>query len=200
MGLDDSATAEEVVAAVARTGGCSADEVKAGTIRPDFRGTCTITVSCPVTAAKNIVDGRRLLVGWVSAQVKLLDPRPLSASDATSGIMWVSVAPRRSTAAPSVSAAVSPVTRPWNAAPRRTALHVRLLASRPNTGRGARPVPHPPSRVRARVGRPSLPPPSPPQWPPPQLLRPPPPPTLPPLSPSPLLLQRPSLGLKRRKT
>nr|XP_049695193.1 uncharacterized protein LOC126054291 [Helicoverpa armigera] len=77
MGLDDSATAEEVVAAVARTGGCSADEVKAGTIRPDFRGTCTITVSCPVTAAKNIVDGRRLLVGWVSAQVKLLDPRPL---------------------------------------------------------------------------------------------------------------------------
>ncbi|XP_063896652.1 uncharacterized protein LOC135118456 [Helicoverpa armigera] len=37
MGLDDSATAEEVVAAVARTGGCSADEVKAGTIRPDFR-------------------------------------------------------------------------------------------------------------------------------------------------------------------
>ncbi|XP_063896035.1 sterile alpha motif domain-containing protein 1-like [Helicoverpa armigera] len=32
---------------------------------------------CPVTAAKNIVDGRRLLVGWVSAQVKLLDPRPL---------------------------------------------------------------------------------------------------------------------------
>nr|XP_049701474.1 serine/arginine repetitive matrix protein 1-like [Helicoverpa armigera] len=77
MGLDDSVTAEEVVAAVARTGGCSADEVKAGTIRPDFRGTCTITVSCPVTAAKRIVDGRRLLVGWVSAQVKLLDPRPL---------------------------------------------------------------------------------------------------------------------------
>nr|XP_049704760.1 OTU domain-containing protein 7A-like [Helicoverpa armigera] len=77
MGLDDSVTAEEVVAAVARTGGCSADEVKAGTIRPDFRGTCTITVNCPVTAAKSIVDGRRLLVGWVSAQVKLLDPRPL---------------------------------------------------------------------------------------------------------------------------
>ncbi|XP_047033050.1 uncharacterized protein LOC124639653 [Helicoverpa zea] len=77
MGLDDSVTAEEVVAAVARTGGCSADEVKAGTIRPDFRGTCTVTVSCPVVAAKTIVGGRRLLVGWVSAQVKLLDPRPL---------------------------------------------------------------------------------------------------------------------------
>nr|XP_049702273.1 nuclear receptor corepressor 2-like [Helicoverpa armigera] len=77
MGLDDSVTTEEVVAAVARTGGCSADEVKAGTLRPDFRGTSTVTVSCPVTAAKTIVDGRRLLVGWVSAQVKLLDPRPL---------------------------------------------------------------------------------------------------------------------------
>ncbi|PZC81834.1 hypothetical protein B5X24_HaOG211847 [Helicoverpa armigera] len=77
LGLDDSVTAEEVVAAVARTGGCSADEVKAGTIRPDFRGMSTITVSCSVAAAKTIVDGRRLLVGWVSAQVKLLDPRPL---------------------------------------------------------------------------------------------------------------------------
>ncbi|PZC81836.1 hypothetical protein B5X24_HaOG211849 [Helicoverpa armigera] len=156
LGLDDSVTAE-MVAAVARTGGCSADEVKAGTIRPDFRGMRTITVRCPVAAAKTIVDGRRLLVGWVSTQVKLLDPRPLS-----------------------------PVTRPWNAAPRRTALHVRLLASRPNTERGA--ARHPPS---LRVGLPPSSPPPPSQWPPPQLLRPPPPPMLPPLSaPSPLLLPR----------
>ncbi|KAF9824585.1 hypothetical protein SFRURICE_004042, partial [Spodoptera frugiperda] len=35
MGLDDSVTEHEVVAAVARTGGCPADQVKAGTIRPD---------------------------------------------------------------------------------------------------------------------------------------------------------------------
>ncbi|KAF9807608.1 hypothetical protein SFRURICE_008821 [Spodoptera frugiperda] len=35
MGLDDSVTEHEVVAAVARTGGCPADQIKAGTIRPD---------------------------------------------------------------------------------------------------------------------------------------------------------------------
>ena len=70
-------TLEEVVAAVARTGGCLAEQVKAGTIRPDRAGMQTVTVSCPVTAAKTISGGRRLLVGWVSAQVKLLEPRPL---------------------------------------------------------------------------------------------------------------------------
>lgn len=77
LGLDDSVTEEEVVAAVTRTGGCPAEQVKAGTLRPDLSGMRTVTVSCPVTAAKTIVEGRRLLVGWVSAQVKLLEPRPL---------------------------------------------------------------------------------------------------------------------------
>lgn len=77
LGLDDSVTPEEVVAAVARTGGCSAEQVKAGTIRPDRTGLGSVVVRCPVTAAKKIEEGRRLLVGWVSAQVKLLEPKPL---------------------------------------------------------------------------------------------------------------------------
>ena len=77
LGLDDSVTAEDVVAAVARTGGCPPDQVRAGALRPGFTGLQTITVSCPVSAAKKIQEGRRLLVGWVSAQVKVLEPRPL---------------------------------------------------------------------------------------------------------------------------
>ncbi|KAF9799229.1 hypothetical protein SFRURICE_006489 [Spodoptera frugiperda] len=53
LGLDDSVTEHEVVAAVARTGGCPVDQVKAGTIRPDNSGLRTVVVSCPVTAAKD---------------------------------------------------------------------------------------------------------------------------------------------------
>ncbi|XP_037292554.1 uncharacterized protein LOC119188793 [Manduca sexta] len=76
-GLDDSVTVEEVVAAIVRTTGCSAEELKPGALRPDYAGMLAITVSCPVTAAKVVAEGRRLLVGWVSAQVKLLEPQPL---------------------------------------------------------------------------------------------------------------------------
>ncbi|CAK1579405.1 unnamed protein product [Parnassius mnemosyne] len=77
MGLDDSVSEEELVAAVARSGGCTTDQVRSGAIRPDQQGMHAATVCCPVTAAKTIVEGRRLLVGWVSAQVELLEPRPL---------------------------------------------------------------------------------------------------------------------------
>ncbi|XP_037296666.1 uncharacterized protein LOC119189940 [Manduca sexta] len=76
-GLDDSVTVEEVVAAIVGTTGCSAEELKPGAPRPDYAGMLAITVSCPVTAAKVVAEGRRLLVGWVSAQVKLLEPQPL---------------------------------------------------------------------------------------------------------------------------
>ncbi|CAK1598352.1 unnamed protein product [Parnassius mnemosyne] len=77
MGLDDSVSEEELVAAVARSGGCTTDQVRSGAIRPDQQGMHAATVCCPVTAAKTIVEGRRLLVAWVSAQVKLLEPKPL---------------------------------------------------------------------------------------------------------------------------
>ncbi|XP_047990148.1 uncharacterized protein LOC125229370 [Leguminivora glycinivorella] len=75
--LDDSVTSEEVVAAVARAGECTQDQVKAGEIRRDHTGLGTVWVRCPVTAAKKVSDGGRFLVGWSSAQVKLLEPRIL---------------------------------------------------------------------------------------------------------------------------
>ena len=77
MGLDDTVTEEDVVAAIVRASGCPAEQVRVGTIRPDATGLQAVTVGCPVSAAKKIAGGRRLLVGWVSAQVKLLEPRPL---------------------------------------------------------------------------------------------------------------------------
>nr|XP_034839930.1 uncharacterized protein LOC117996029 [Maniola hyperantus] len=75
-GLDDSVTSSDVVTAVARTGGCSADQVRAGEVVRNFSGLGTVWLRCPVMAAKKVVEGGKLLVGWVSARVNLLDERP----------------------------------------------------------------------------------------------------------------------------
>nr|XP_049691667.1 uncharacterized protein LOC126053518 [Helicoverpa armigera]XP_049704749.1 uncharacterized protein LOC126056273 [Helicoverpa armigera]XP_049706070.1 uncharacterized protein LOC126056578 [Helicoverpa armigera] len=76
-GLDDSVTSEEVAAAVARGGECPPDKVRAGDIRVDATGLGVVWVRCPVASAKKIADSGRLLVGWVAARVKLLQPRAL---------------------------------------------------------------------------------------------------------------------------
>ncbi|XP_049885106.1 uncharacterized protein LOC126380047 [Pectinophora gossypiella] len=75
-GLDDSADAMEVVEAVAREGGCSAEEVKHGRIVVGPRGDGSLWLSCPVAAAKKVTDSGRVLVGWTSARVRLLGSRP----------------------------------------------------------------------------------------------------------------------------
>ncbi|XP_026747014.1 uncharacterized protein LOC113508260, partial [Trichoplusia ni] len=53
-GLDDSVTPEEVVAAVARSGECPPDRVRAGDIRTDATGLGAVWVRCPVASAKKI--------------------------------------------------------------------------------------------------------------------------------------------------
>lgn len=77
LGLCDSATPELVRAAVARRGECPEADVRVGEIREDHAGTRTAWVRCPVAAAKRLTSGGRLLVGWVSVQVKLLPNRPM---------------------------------------------------------------------------------------------------------------------------
>ena len=76
-GLDDSVSPPEVAAAVARVGECAVEAVKVGDIRQNASGLGTAWVRCPVVAAKKVVQNGRLLVGFVSAQVQLLDARPL---------------------------------------------------------------------------------------------------------------------------
>lgn len=76
-GLDDSVSITEIVTAVARSGDCAEDAVKTSQINWNTAGLGTVWVRCPVTAAKKIADGNRILVGWVAAQVKVLQPRPL---------------------------------------------------------------------------------------------------------------------------
>ncbi|XP_049886752.1 uncharacterized protein LOC126381290 [Pectinophora gossypiella] len=76
-GLDDSATPESIRAAVAETGKCSAEHVKVGPIRVGVFGVGSTLVECPVEAAKVLVENGRLLVGWSSARVRTLGPRPM---------------------------------------------------------------------------------------------------------------------------
>ena len=75
-GLDDSVSSAEVASAVAKVGGCKAEEVRTGEIRQNILGLGTIWVRLPIAAAKKVAVERRILVGFVSAQAQLLEPRP----------------------------------------------------------------------------------------------------------------------------
>ncbi|KAL0868749.1 hypothetical protein ABMA27_008184 [Loxostege sticticalis] len=76
--LDDSVNAEDIRAAVARVCQCAEDEVKVGEVKEDYSGTRSALVRCPVVVARRLTAaGARLLVGWSSAKVVVLPPRPL---------------------------------------------------------------------------------------------------------------------------
>ncbi|XP_047509482.1 uncharacterized protein LOC125052595 [Pieris napi] len=75
-GLDDSVTADEVKFAVCKKGECSSDHVRVGEVRQDKSGLFAVWVKCPVEAAKKLSEGR-LLVGWTSARVTVLQQREL---------------------------------------------------------------------------------------------------------------------------
>lgn len=76
-GLDDSISTPELAAAVATHGCCPVESVKVGEIRIDNQGSGAVWLRCPVAAAKKLEASGRLLVGWVAARVKLLQPRPM---------------------------------------------------------------------------------------------------------------------------
>lgn len=74
-GMDESVTAKKLIAAVAKAGECPPEQVKTNGPHLAANGAFTAMVSCPVATAKKLNDGRHLLVGWVSAKIKLLQPR-----------------------------------------------------------------------------------------------------------------------------
>lgn len=76
-GLDDSISTEEVAMAMATIAECPRDHIKVGDIRTGPGGSGVVTVQCPVLAANSLIKRGRLLVGWSSAQVSALDPRPM---------------------------------------------------------------------------------------------------------------------------
>ena len=78
-GLDVSVRKTEVIEAVVNTGGCREEEVKIGEIRQRTpRGQGAVWLQCPTEAAKKLTDLGKVTVGWVSARVVALKPRPLA--------------------------------------------------------------------------------------------------------------------------
>ena len=76
MDLDDSVQPKDVEEAIAQAGECPIDSVKSSGIHRDARSLGLAWVRCPVAAAKKIAEKGRVLVGWVSAKVRLLDAKP----------------------------------------------------------------------------------------------------------------------------
>jgi hypothetical protein len=76
-GLMETATPEAVAAAIAAKGECAVGDVKVGAIREGFGGSGSTLVKCPVTAARKVCEGGRIVVGWSSALVAALEPIPL---------------------------------------------------------------------------------------------------------------------------
>nr|XP_034834977.1 uncharacterized protein LOC117991490 [Maniola hyperantus]XP_034839977.1 uncharacterized protein LOC117996084 [Maniola hyperantus] len=76
-GLDDSVTKEKLIAAVVRVSNCSTQSLKVGDVLSGPRGVGMAVLHCPIEVAKVISDAGRLRVGWSSAEVQVLEERPL---------------------------------------------------------------------------------------------------------------------------
>lgn len=75
MDLDDAITPEEVIAAIARVGGCSAEDVKIGEIRRPPTSLGHVWVRGPLAAMKKLASDKRMPLGWTSVRVEVLEPR-----------------------------------------------------------------------------------------------------------------------------
>ncbi|CAF4907381.1 unnamed protein product [Pieris macdunnoughi] len=76
VGLDDSVSVQEIIAAIAAKGECEVDVIKASALVRGQGGNNIVFVQCPVTAAKKVTEGR-LLVGWSSAHIQVIEDGPL---------------------------------------------------------------------------------------------------------------------------
>ena len=77
-GLDDSVEKSDVRTAVSAVGLCPVEQVSVGEIWRGLFGNGSVLVRCPIAAAKKLTEGgEKLLVGWSSARVTLVEPRPM---------------------------------------------------------------------------------------------------------------------------
>jgi hypothetical protein len=86
-GLEDSVTLEEVVTAVAKAGGCCAEEVNVGVIRTVPRRLGSVWLRCPLTTARKINGSTcargdapsigKLRIGWTASWVSPFPTRGL---------------------------------------------------------------------------------------------------------------------------
>ncbi|XP_026318016.1 tropomyosin-1, isoforms 33/34-like [Hyposmocoma kahamanoa] len=76
-GFDESVTPEKIQAVVAAKGQCPQSAVSVGAVRLAPNGRGSAIVRCPVTAAQRVAAAGRMLVGWSSAVVHVMEPLPM---------------------------------------------------------------------------------------------------------------------------
>ncbi|XP_061728872.1 uncharacterized protein LOC133533830 [Cydia pomonella] len=76
-GLDEAATSEAVVRALAAKGGCSPADIRVGDIHIGYSGTGSALVRCPIEAANAAASLGRVTIGWAAARVEALEPEVL---------------------------------------------------------------------------------------------------------------------------
>ncbi|XP_026323164.1 uncharacterized protein LOC113232609 [Hyposmocoma kahamanoa] len=76
-GFDESVTPEKIRAVVAARGQCPQSAVSVGAVRLAPNGRGSALVRCPVTAAQRVAAAGRILVGWSSAGVHVMEPLPM---------------------------------------------------------------------------------------------------------------------------
>lgn len=72
-----STSTEDVKGAVSSVGGCALHEIRTGEIRVAPNGLGTLWVQCPLGAANKVAATGRLLIGWTSSRIEILEPRRL---------------------------------------------------------------------------------------------------------------------------
>lgn len=75
--IEESVTAEEVRAAVAKKGECCAEEIAVGPMRMSYQGLCTVIVKCPTEAVGRVAKGGHVMVGWSAGRIEILPPKKL---------------------------------------------------------------------------------------------------------------------------
>ncbi|EFN70483.1 hypothetical protein EAG_06199, partial [Camponotus floridanus] len=77
IGIDESVTPEEVAATIASVGDCKMDEVVTSPIRPMSNGLYMTWVRLPLAVAVRVAGRRKIMIGWATARVELLDAKPM---------------------------------------------------------------------------------------------------------------------------
>ena len=76
--LDNSVQYQEVIAAVARKGGCKEDQIMTREIRHiNPRAMESIWIRYPLSAARKLAQLNRIVIGWSASRVEILSPRPM---------------------------------------------------------------------------------------------------------------------------
>lgn len=76
-GIDVSVSANDIIDALVKTGGCAKEEIRIGQIRDNPFGQGSVWVKCPALAARKVTKAGSIRVGWGRVTVEPLRPRPL---------------------------------------------------------------------------------------------------------------------------